>query len=331
MSADKSEAQLRNEEEVRRLLKERGYSSFDYKKTPPKTKKKISLKPLITVLAIIALGTGGYALYQYLASTPPLVDDSRKQTAQTVPNKYQSDFQACLDAIDMTAISVDDANYWDKNISRYKQFIACYDKYPAIASQTEKADLEKRLADYQKYASQSKTNEAEARRSLAESEKKYQETIAKNQAEYQKKKAELDAEAKAKTEEYAKQRSEREAQYEQERQEREQKTAAAEAQKQAEEAAKKQACDNYKATYGDKTPQEIAESDSEVVRAKYNWTNAQSKVRNNCNYGTQANRDLCNSYRNQELQTAESYHTTYTNLLQQKISYYRDLKVKSCN
>lgn len=276
MSNEKSEAQLKNEVEVKRILEERGYSPASSKKRVAKTfGKSFSLKPLITVLAVTVLLAGGWMYLQ---------NNSLNNSSRTT-----SDGMVFTDG------------EW--------------------------------LSDSQMNPENTEANDMEYQYSQAENDEQYQEALAKNKAEYERKKAELDAETSQKLKAFDQQREERNAQYAAEQAERERRAAAIEAQQQQREQVAKAKCDDYKATYGDKTAAEIAEADSEVIKAKYNWTQAQKKVRS-CTGGNivynASQREQCNLYRNQELQTAESHWLTYTNLLQQKTVYYGNLKIDSC-
>lgn len=326
MSSEKSEAQLKNEEEVRRILEQRGYSSAKSKKIVKKSfGRSFSLAPIIIVILISGLAVCGWF---YLKSNPFNIEKhkSTDDNESSAANTDQMDFYHCLDSAYSLEISMDDPDFWNKYITRYEQAISCYDKYPSVANVTEKTNLQDKLSKLRENAEKSEANDAEYRANIAQIDAELEDNLARIKKESE----EWDQEVLRRKQEREQQRAELDAEYEKQRQKREQQEAEAEAQKQQQEQEAKEKCDNYKLTYGEMTAAEIAESDPEVSRAKNNWANAQKKVRSLCNYGTQPQRDLCNSYRNQELETAESYHSIYTNLLQQKTSYYRNLKIKSC-
>ena len=326
MSSEKSEAQLKNEEEVRRVLEQRGYSSSSSKKKIKESfGRSFSLAPIFIVILITGLAVCGWF---YLKSNPfniekhKSIDDNKSSAVNT----DQMDFYHCLDSAYSSEISMNDADFWNKYIERYEQAISCYDKYPTVASTTEKSNLQDKLSQFRENAKKAEANDTEYRANIAQIDAELEDNIARIKKESE----EWDQEVLRRKQEREQQRAELDAEYEKQRQKREQQEAEAEAQKQRQEQEVKEKCDNYKLTYREMTATEIAESDPEVSRAKYNWTKAQKKVRPPCNYGTQPQRDLCNSYRNQELETAESCYSIYTNLLQQKTSYYRNLKIESC-
>lgn len=236
MVEEKSDAQIKNEEEVQRILRERGYSSKSSKKQVAKTfGKSFSLKPLIILVLIVAVAVGGWFflkdsdLFKNQGSNPT----DNKILSQEINQDY-IDFQSCIDSIDKSEIPLDDADFWNKHITRYENTISCYEKYPSVANISEKNDIQSKLDNCIERSKQADANNEEYRRTEVENEKKYQEALARNQSEYERKTAELDAETEKKLEEYDRQRDERNAQYAKEKAERE---------------AKQARCDSFKAQY----------------------------------------------------------------------------------
>ena len=332
MPEGKSEAQIRNEEEVKRILKERGYNSTLSKKQVSRTfGSGLTIAPFIAVVSVIAIVISGWFLLQNIL---PEISQDKIETSNTsysdseLGQEYMN-FSSCLSSIDSSEISLDDADFWNKYIERYEQTISCYDKYPSVASSTEKIDLQNKLSEFKENSKKAEANDAEYKANIA----KIDAELEKNLAKVKEESDAWEKELQRRTQERQKQRAELDAEYSRQQEERERRAAEAEAQRQQQEQAAQAKCDDYISKYGDKTAQEIAEADSEVKRAKYDWTSAQKKIRN-CSGGNivynQSQRELCNSYRDQEVQTAESLHSAYTNLLQQKTSYYRSLKISSC-
>lgn len=327
---NKSDAQIKNEEEVRRIMEERGYSPASNKKKVRKTfGNNFSFKPFIAGFLAIGLLIGGGILLQNNPFENRQDNSSANENASSKNDEELAEFQACLGSIDTSEIALDDAEFWNKHISRYEQTLSCYDNYPSVADPSEKTELQNQLAELQNNSKSAEANDAAYRANMAQIDAELEQNLAKIKEEGDA----WDAELLRRVQERQAQSDERNAQYAKEQATREQQSATLEAQRQQEQAAKKAKCDNYKSTYGEKTATEIAESDPEVIRAKNNWTNAQKKIRN-CSGGNvvlnQSQRELCNSYRDQEVQTAESLHSTYTNLLQQKTTYYRNLKNEAC-
>ncbi|MGI6612432.1 MAG: hypothetical protein ACOX0Z_02570 [Candidatus Nanosyncoccaceae bacterium] len=326
----KSEAQIRNEEEVRRILEQRGYSTTASKK---QTKKVLSNGfPFgIFFKSFLAVGllVGGWMLLQNNSFENKQSDGFSSEAMSAKSSEELTGFRDCLMAIDTSEIALDDSEFWSKYVSRYEQTISCYDKYPSVSSSSDKAELENKLARLKENLRSSEANDAEYRANI----NKIDNELAQNLAKIKKDSEDWEAELLKRTEERRAQSAERDAQYTKEQAERDRQVTTAEAQRQQQEQVAKAKCDEYKTKYGEKTASEIAESDPEVVRAKHDWTNTLKKVRS-CTGGNvvynQSQRELCNSYRNQEAQEAEAYRATYDSVLQQKTTYYRNLRISSC-
>lgn len=326
MTSEKNEAQLRNEAEVRRVLEERGYNSASSKKKVKKYfNRGFSVGPFIYGSILIGIVILGFFFFKdKLFGVKPNSDLNDDSMVVEVDSNLTA-FRECLDSIDFSEIAIDDIDFWNKHISRHEQAISCYDSYPSVSDLAEKNKLQDELAELKANSEKAEANDINYRMSMAQIDAE----LAENLARIREESAKWDQELSRSTQERQARSEELEAEYARQQQLREQQTAAAEAERQRQEQVAKAKCDEYKAMYGEKTANEIAESDSEVVRAKYAWTQAQKKIRS-CNYGTQPQRDLCNSYRDGEVQAAESYHATYVNILQQKVTYYINLKLNSC-
>ena len=328
--SEKSEAQVKNEEAVRRIIQERGYSLATNKKQVTKTfGRSFSIKPFITGFITVGLLFGGWMYLRENLFGDKQHEGQFSEITTTKDDQEISGFYACLGEVDASEINLDDVEFWRKHIDRYEQTIACYDKYPSVGSLSEKNKLQTTLAEFQENAKQADANDVEYRANMARIDVELEQNLARIKEESKA----WDTEISRRVQERQAQSAERQAEYARQQEERERQAAAAEAQRQQQEQAAKAKCDEYLAMYGDKTPAEIAESDSEVVNAKYRWTQAQKKIRDCVGGNTvpnQSQRELCNSYRDQELQAAESYYSTYINLLQQKTNHYRNLKINAC-
>ena len=321
MAEKKSEAQIKNEEEVKRVLKERGYSSsFNKRQVAEKFGGNFSIKSILAVVAILIIG--GAVGWFFLQNNISGNDDSKK----SVSNQELEGFQACLDAIDNSEISADDDNFWNKIITRYEQTISCYDKYPTVASVTEKNDLQNKLDEYREKSKQENANDIEYRESTAKSEKTYQESIINSKSEYEKEVTTTNTE----------QNNNKNSQSNTGQTTINNTTETnEEAQKQEQERAAKEKCDNYLATYGNSTPEELARNDSDVA-SKYNtwqnWLRQAQEVE-----GVQFTYQMCQSYWNrgrtcpsQYAGKAQEAEAEYNQILEQRIEYYRNLRVSSC-
>lgn len=328
----KTEAQIKSEEEVRRIMEERGYF-------PASNKKKVEevfgnnfpFRPFIVGFLVIGfLVSGGILLQNNPSAENKQDDNSVNEFTSSKNDKELAEFQTCLSSIDTSEITLDDVEFWNKHINRYKQTIFCYDNYPSVADSFEKVKLQDQITKLQNNSKSAEANYTTYRANIAQIDAE----LARNLAEIKKRGDAWDTELSKRVQDRQVQNDERNAQYAKEQVAREQQSTALEAQRQQEQAAKKAKCDNYKSTYGEKMATEIAEADSEVIRVKHNWTKAQRKIKN-CKGGNivynQSSRELCNSYRDQEVQVAESLYSIYTSLLQQKTIYYRNLKNEACN
>lgn len=329
----KTEAQIRNEEEVRRIMEERGYSSISSKK---KVKKAFSnnfpFKSFIVGFLVIGFLVSGGILLQNNPFGNEQRDSSIDEATSSKNNEELAKFQACLGAIDTSEIALDDVEFWNKHISRYEQTLSCYDNYPSVADPSEKTELQNQLAELQNNSKSAEANDATYRANMAQIDAELERNLAKIKEEGDT----WDAELSKRVQERQTQSDERNAQYAKEQVMREQQTAALEAQRQQEQAAKKAKCDNYLATYGGSTPEELADNDRSV-KTKYNewqdWLRRAKEVE-----GVQFTYQQCQiiwskgqTCPSQYAGKAQEAESEYYQLLQQKITYYRNLKNEACN
>ena len=326
---EKSEAQIRNEEEVHRIMMERGYSSVSNNKN--KDKKTFSnnfpFKSFIVGFFVIGFLIGGGILLQKNLFKNKQNDIPINKTTSSENDEELTKFQACLEAIDASEVALDDTEFWNKHIDRYEQILSCYDNYPSVASSSEKAELQKQLAELQNNSKSVEANNTTYRANIAQIDTELERNLAKAKegdnaldAELFKRVQERQAQSNGGTEEQTA---------------REQQSAALEAQKQQEQAAKKAKCDNYLSTYGSLTPEELANNDQDV-KAKYdewqNWLRQTKDVED-----VQFTYQMCQSYwskgrtcPNQYAGKAQEAESEYYQLLQQKTTYYQNLKNEAC-
>lgn len=345
---EKSEAQLRQEEEVRRIKEERGWDTKEYQKVLEKASTSSKIPKIIGIVLIVIVGVVAVLMKDDVANFVESIFRSNEpeKIEQKDLQKQLSSFNECLK--DIKASETNELGSYEDLILKYEKTISCYNSYSDVSNQSEKATLEQELETVKMTALQD-NSESERQQMVSESNMKYQEVIAKIDIEYQEKLAKIEAESRARKErieaeaakydaetkswldDYDKKYAEQSAQYERERAERE----AREETLKRQEEAKKEKCDNYKAQYGDKTADELASAENDVVIAKSMWNSALKKVRdcspaNSNRVLTQSQRDACNNLRNQELQTANYYESNYYSSFQQKKRYYEDLKIKAC-
>ena len=318
MDKEKSEAQLKNEAEVRRILAERGFSSADSKKTTEKALEDGFPfgKLLGGFLIIVILATGGcWAYFQFFHDKSSNIKSTNTATIDNYNDGTDfKDFDNCLKSVDDSEVQLEDPEFWNKYISRYESMISCYDQYPGIGSDFDKKKLEETLAEYRGYRDQASANEAD-----------YQAKMEQIEVERQKRLAEIEANAAAWDAELAQRTKEREAESIRLQEEWAQQQAEYEKQQAETEAAQ------GSRPPGEKTAEELADVDSEVVRAKYNWTQAQKKIRNCSGYSSMNQSEKCRAYQKEEQATADSLLETYLNTRIDKISYYMHLRTEACN
>ena len=153
--AEKSEAQKRNEDEVRRVMEQRGYGTKDYKKQQKKKFRDFSIIPkiFIGVLLIGGVGCGVFFLLSNLQNDTGTSDNISDNASYASDDATKSDtdvnsFFECYDAIGEKEFGIDDAQFWDKTISYYEEIIKCYDTYPDTAGDLElKKEIEQNLAE----------------------------------------------------------------------------------------------------------------------------------------------------------------------------------------
>lgn len=227
MSEEKSEAQLRNEAEVKRILEERGYSSTSSKKATEKALSDgFSFKKFLIGFIVMALliGGGGWAYFQFFAHK----DNSEPEETASIKHYYDDEddadfvgFENCLNAVDKSEVSLDDPEFWNKYISRYESMISCYNQYPGIGSDYDKNKLQETLSQYQDSRDQVIANEVEYQARMAQIDAELEQSLAEIKA----KSEAWDAELAQRVQEQEAESNAMHAQWEAERQAREEKEA----------------------------------------------------------------------------------------------------------
>ena len=229
----KTEAQIRNEEEVRRIMKERGYSSVSNKKKVRKTfGNNFSFKPFIIGFLVTGLLIGGGIKLHNNPFENRQDTSSVNDITSSKNDKELAEFQACLGSIDTSEIALDDMEFWSKHISRYEQTLSCYDNYPSVADSSKKTELQNQLVELQNSSKSAEANDATYRANMARIDAELEQNLAKIKEEGDT----WDAELSKRVQERQAQSDEWSAQY---------------AKEQAEREAKQAECDAFKAQYPD--------------------------------------------------------------------------------
>lgn len=229
----KTEAQIRNEEEVRRIMEERGCSSISSKKKVKKAfGNNFPFKPFIVGFLVIGFLVSGGILLQNNPFGNEQRDSSIDKATSSKNNEELAEFQACLGAIDTSEIALDDVEFWNKYISRYEQTLSCYDNHPSVTDSSEKAELQNQLAELQDNSKSAEANDATYRANMAQIDAELEQNLAKIKEEGDA----WDAGLLKKVQERQAQSDERSIQY---------------AKEQAERETKQARCDAFKAQYPD--------------------------------------------------------------------------------
>jgi|GEM_PF-1776726 len=169
------------------------------------------------------------------------------------------------------------------------------------------------------------------------SEADYQADLAENKARYEAEKARIEAETAGNLEELEKRRAELEAEYAAERAEWERQNAIYEANKKAAEQAAKAKCDNYIATYGDKSAETLAREDVEVQRKYSAWQEMLRQADEWDASGIQMTQNHCSAYIGTGRVCPKNYRTKanqleteYYSSLNSKTQYYATLRKSAC-
>ena len=229
----KTEAQIRNEEEVRRIMEERGYSSISNKKKVKKAfGNNFPFKPFIVGFLVIGFLVSGGIILQNNPFGNEQRDSSIDEATSSKNNEELAEFQACLGAIDTSEIALDDVEFWNKHISRYEQTLSCYDNHPSVVDSSKKTELQNQLAELQNSSKSVEANDATYRANMAQIDAELEQNLAKIKEEGDA----WDVELLKKVQARQAQSDERSTQY---------------AKEQAEREAKQARCDAFKAQYPD--------------------------------------------------------------------------------
>ena len=334
MVVEKSEAQIRNEQEVKRILAERGYS---YKNQKKKVNKAFAHRfpvfkfgIVVVVLGILCGGAVWLIKHPDFFKNEDLASNNDYSSTDNYDDAGYLDFLACVNAVDSSDVSIDDAQFWYILKGRYEQTIACYDNYPSVADADTRAELESNLAEINGNIATGAAADISYQQRMTDIDNQLQKNIAEItkrgeewDAELSRRIAEREANSAAQREEYERQRAEYEA-----------RTAAAAAEAERIAAEKAARC----AQYDGKSSTELADADPAVISAKNsmnyeiaNYNNAYNRY--NCaNSNVVLTQSQCES-RKAKIAEAEAKanaaRITYNNIRNSKISEYSSILI-SC-
>lgn len=342
---EKSEAQLRQEEEIRRIKEERGWDTKEYQKALEKVSRSPKIFKIMSVVLAVAVSVVAILMKDDITSFIGSIFRSNEpeKIEQKDLQKQMSDFNECLKDIEIPEI--DEPNFYEDLISKYEETISCYVTHPDVSNQSEKTTLEQELEAIKIAASQN-VSEEEKQQVILESNTKYQEAITRIDKEYQEKLVEIDAESakndaetKSWLDNYDKERAEQKTQYEKERAEREAREEATKKQQEAEARAKKEKCDNALERYGkdDNEAAIMAKNDAYILGLYQKWQEYDREATEYENSGTVITYAQCQLFYVRgrgcpaySRDAANSYKEKYDSALSEKVASYVNLRKSAC-
>lgn len=285
-----------------------------------------SLKPLIVALLIIAVVCGGVLVVLDTTNHAP------EEIATNAPVAEVSDAQvqlaACLRTANLNNVEVGDPEFYPKLIANYKTQIACYDKFDGDNPEIE--SLREHLNSIEIAA-------RDAGVSQAAIDAEYERRTAQIEEEYRQQMAALDAKAAQQDEETRRKLEQSDAEWAKQKAEQEAQRAQYEAQQRAREEAEAKAaqekiarCNAYRAQYGTKTPQELAENDPEVRGRYETWQRSVERSKAAGQSDNVAGQSAATERANELKKQVLSDYNAYNAKLQEKINYYAKLSL-ACN
>lgn len=213
---EKTDAQQRNEDEVRRIMRERGFETASESKSKKKHRDfdfGAIGKALVAIIIIGGLSFGVFALINAPKNDKVVKDTSDSEDAPQ--NADYAGLAACLDTA-YADVEAGDPQFYPKLIASYKAQLDCHSQYPTPDNELEISDIKQRLSSVEvaaKDAGVSQTDIDSAYGSISSNLQKRLSEIdaeaAANDAETERKLRQYDEESAARNAEYEKQAAER--------------------------------------------------------------------------------------------------------------------------
>ena len=147
MNMEKTDAQQRNEDEVRRIMRERGFETASESKLKKKRRDfdfSIIGKVLAAIVVISGLSFGVFALIKAPKNDEVVKDMSDNE--DTPQNADYAGLAVCLNAA-YTDIEAGDPQFYPKLIASYKAQLDCHNQYPTPDNESEISDIKQRLSN----------------------------------------------------------------------------------------------------------------------------------------------------------------------------------------
>lgn len=147
MNMEKTDAQQRNEDEVRRIMRERGFETASESK-PKKKRRDFDFSAVGKVLAAIVV-IGGLSFCVFVLINAPKNDEVVKDTSDNEDAPQNADYAGlavCLNAA-YTDVEAGDPQFYPKLIASYKAQLDCHSQYPTPDNESEISDIKQRLSN----------------------------------------------------------------------------------------------------------------------------------------------------------------------------------------
>lgn len=316
MNMEKTDAQQRNEDEVRRIMRERGFETALESK-PKKKRRDFDFSIIGKALAAIAV-IGGLSFGVFAFINAPKNDEVVKDTSDnedTPQNANYAGLAVCLDAA-YTDVEAGDPQFYPKLIASYKAQLDCYNQYPTSDNESEISDIKQRLNSVEIAAKDAGVSQADIDSAYKSLSSEITSNIPHNE----------DRTASATTQNNSSNNSTDSTNKNEITPERE-----------PTQTTTNTKCDNYKLTYGDKTPETLANEDSYVVSLYNTWRNWKQQADDWESQGIVLTQNQCSAYtlkgkvcpRNYRLKAQEA-EQAYTNAFNSKVQYYTNLRASAC-
>ena len=143
----KTDAQQRNEDEVRRIMRERGFETASESKSKKK-RRDFDFSVICKALAVVVI-IGGLSFGVFALISAPKNDEVIKDTSDNEDAPQNADYAGlavCLNAA-YTDVEAGDPQFYPKLIASYKAQLDCHSQYPTPDNESEISDIKQRLSN----------------------------------------------------------------------------------------------------------------------------------------------------------------------------------------
>ena len=144
---EKTDAQQRNADEVRRIMRERGFETASESKSKKK-RRDFDFSVICKALAVVVI-IGGLSFGVFALISAPKNDEVIKDTSDNEDAPQNADYAGlavCLNAA-YTDVEAGDPQFYPKLIASYKAQLDCHSQYPTPDNESEISDIKQRLSN----------------------------------------------------------------------------------------------------------------------------------------------------------------------------------------